>query len=77
MQSAVLTGARMEAIARAFGNSLKVAFERRYEWAPRQRDFIINGKPGISEYEYEAVVARFGTVGIRGPSRGTAKEGKI
>lgn len=46
--------ARMEAIAGALGDSVQAAFDRWHEWASRQRDFIINGKPGITEEEYEA-----------------------
>jgi hypothetical protein len=31
----------------------------------RQRDFIINGKPGITEDEYEEVTQRFAAAGIK------------
>jgi hypothetical protein len=55
----------MEAIAGALGNSLQMAFDRWHEWASHQRDFIINGKPGITEEEYEAVSHRFAAVGIK------------
>jgi len=65
IHSAVLAGARIEAIAGALGNSLQVAFDLWHEWATRQRDFIVDGKPGIMEDEYEAVVRRFAAVGIR------------
>jgi hypothetical protein len=65
IHSAVLAGARMECIAGALGNSLQVAFDRWHEWASRQRDFIISGKPGITEDEYEAVARRFAAVGIK------------
>jgi hypothetical protein len=64
IHGAVLAGARMEAIAGAVGDSLQVAFDRWHEWASRQRDFIVNGKPGIAEDEYEAVVRRFAAAGI-------------
>jgi hypothetical protein len=64
IHSAVLEGARMEAIVGALGNSLQVAFDRWHEWASRQRDFIINGNPGITEDEDEAVARRFAAVGI-------------
>ena len=67
IHSAVLAGARIEAIAGALGNSLQVAFDRWHEWATRQRDFIVGGKPGIMEDEYEAVVRQFAAVGI-GPA---------
>ncbi len=65
IHSAVLAGARMESIAGALGNSLQVAFDRWHEWAKGQRDFIINGRPGITEEEYEAVARRFAAVGIK------------
>ncbi len=44
IHSAVLAGARMEAVAGALGDSLQVAFDRWHEWASHQSDFIINGK---------------------------------
>ena len=53
----------MQAITGALGNSLQVAFDRWQEWALGQRDFIIDGKPGIAQNEYEAVAT---TVRIRG-----------
>jgi hypothetical protein len=65
IHDAVMAGARMDAIAGAFGESLQVAFDRWHEWASRQRDFIINDKPGVSEHEYEAVARWFATVGIK------------
>jgi len=64
IHGAVLAGVRMEAMAGALGDSLQVAFDCWHEWASRQRDFIINGKPGITEEEYEAVARRFAAVGI-------------
>ena len=48
IHSAVLADAKMDAVAGAFGNSLQVTFDRWHEWASRQRDFIVNGKPGIT-----------------------------
>jgi hypothetical protein len=68
IHSAVLACARMEAIAGALGNSLQVAFDRWHEWASTQRDLIVNGKPGITEDEYEAVARRFAAVGIKPPT---------
>ena len=65
IHSAVLAGARMEAIAGALGNSLQVAFDRWHEWASRQRDFITDGKPGVTENEFETVAQRFAAVGIK------------
>jgi hypothetical protein len=64
IHGAVLAGTRMEAIAGALGSSLQVAFDRWHEWASRQRDFIINGEPGITEEDYEAVARRFAAVGV-------------
>src|ERR1700683_3464968 len=55
IHSAMLAGARPEAVAGALGNSLQVAFDRWHEWALHQRDFIAGGKPGISAEEYETV----------------------
>jgi hypothetical protein len=40
IHSAMLAGARPEAIQGALGNSLQVAFDRWHEWALRQRDFV-------------------------------------
>jgi hypothetical protein len=64
IHGAALAGARMEAIAGALGDSLQVAFDRWHEWASRQRDFIVNGNPSITEEEYEAVARRFAAAGI-------------
>jgi hypothetical protein len=68
IHSAVLAGARMETIAGALGNSLQVAFDRWHEWASRQRDFVVNGKPGIAEDEYQTVMRRFTGIGIEAPT---------
>lgn len=67
IHGAMLAGPRPEAVAGALGNSLQVVFERWHEWASRQRDSIVNGKPGITEDEYEAVARRFAAVGITSP----------
>jgi hypothetical protein len=64
IHSAVLAGARMEAIAGALGSSIQEAFDRWHEWALRERDFITGGRPGITEDEYEAVAQRFAALGI-------------
>jgi hypothetical protein len=72
IHSAVLAGAKMEAVAGALGNSLQVAFDRWHEWALRQRDFTIDGKPGITEEEYEAVARRFASLGIMSSERGAS-----
>ena len=60
IHGAILAGARPEAVAGALGDSVEAAFERWHEWAVRQRDFVIGGKPGITAEEYEAVARRFG-----------------
>ena len=67
IHGAMLAGAKPEAVAGALGNSLQAAFERWHEWASRQRDFIVNGEPGITEDEYQAVARRFAAVGIGPP----------
>lgn len=64
IHGAMLVGAKPEAVAGALGNSLQVAFERWHEWAARQRDFIIGGKPGITAEEYDTVARRFAALGI-------------
>ena len=64
IHGAILAGARMEAIPGALGNTLQVAFDRWHEWATGQRDFIVNGKPGITEDEYQAVARQFAAAGI-------------
>ena len=64
IHGAMLAGAKPEAVAGALGNSLQVAFDRWHDWASRQRDFIINGKPGVTEDEYQVVERRFAAVGI-------------
>jgi hypothetical protein len=67
IHGAMLAGAKPEAVAGARGNSLQVVFERWQEWASRQRDFIVNGEPGVTQDEYEAVARRFAAVGITPP----------
>jgi len=60
IHGAMLAGAKPEAVAGALGSSIDEAYRRWHEWASVQRDFICNGKPGITEGEYEAVARRFG-----------------
>jgi hypothetical protein len=64
IHGAMLAGARPEAVARALGNSLDVAFQRWHEWATQQRDLIVGGKPGITQNEYEMVARGFAAAGI-------------
>ena len=63
IHGAILAGAKPEAVVGALGNSLEVAFERWHEWASRQREVVIDGRPGIPEDEYETVARRFAAAG--------------
>jgi hypothetical protein len=65
IHGALLAGAKPEAVAGALGNSLQAAFEQWHEWASRQRDFIFNCKPGITQEEYKELAERFATLGIK------------
>jgi len=64
IHGAILAGTRPEAVAGALGDTVEATFDRWREWAQRQRDFISNGKPGITPREYEAVACRFVSTGI-------------
>lgn len=59
IHGAMLAGAKPGAVAGALGSSVEVAYERWHDWAERQRAFIVNGKPGITEDEFEAIERRF------------------
>lgn len=65
IHGAMRAGAKPEAVAGALGSSIDEAYRRWHEWASVQRDFICNGKPGITEGEYEAVARRFAALGIK------------
>ncbi|MFI5064949.1 MAG: hypothetical protein ACHP9Z_13385 [Streptosporangiales bacterium] len=67
IHGAMLAGARPEAVAAALGNNLDVAYQHWYEWAQVQRDFIISGKPGITQDEYDTVAQRFNESGALDP----------
>jgi hypothetical protein len=69
IHGAMLAGARPEAVAAALGNSLDVAFQRWHEWARGQREFVYNGKLGITQEEYDVVAERFVAVGITESNR--------
>jgi hypothetical protein len=60
IHSAMLAGARPEAIQGALGNILQVAFERWHEWALHQRDLIVGG-----EARHHDRRVRGGCAGIR------------
>jgi hypothetical protein len=63
IHSAMLAGARPEAVAGALGESIDVAYQLWHEWATRQRDFVAGGTLGITQDEYNAVAERFAAVG--------------
>jgi hypothetical protein len=67
IHGAMLAGARPEVVAAALGNSLEVAFQRWHEWARGQREFVSDGKPGITQEEYDVVAGWFAAVGITHP----------
>jgi hypothetical protein len=58
IHSAMKAGAEPVAVARACGLDVDGAYQRWNEWAVVQRDFVINGRPGISHEEYESVAGR-------------------
>lgn len=62
IHGAMIAGARPEAVAGACGTSPDTVFKRWNSWATVQRDFIVNGKPGITARDYETVRLRFGAV---------------
>ena len=59
IHSAILAGARPEAVAGALGNTVEVAFDRWHDWAIRHRDFIIGGKPAMTGEEFDLVASKF------------------
>jgi hypothetical protein len=63
IHSAMLAGARPDAVAGAFGDTVEATFDRWHAWAMVQRDFIVGDKPGITTDEYETVARRFAAVG--------------
>ncbi len=64
IHGAILAGARPEAVAGAFGDSIDVAFECWHEWALVQRDNIVGGRPGITAEEYDKIALRFAATGL-------------
>ena len=55
IHSAMIAGAQPDAVARACGLDVNETFERWNDWAIVQRDFVINGKPGITTDDYESI----------------------
>jgi hypothetical protein len=58
IHSAILAGARPEAVAGALGDTVEATFDRWHEWAIQQRDFITDGRPGVTAAEYDVVANR-------------------
>lgn len=65
IHGAILAGAHPEAVAGALGEDVEVTFDRWNEWARRQRDFVLAGKPGITAEEYDMVACGFVAAGVR------------
>jgi hypothetical protein len=65
IHGAIVAGAHPEAIAGALGDSVEVTFNRWREWALRQRDFIVAGKPGVTAEDYDTVAHRFAAAGLK------------
>ena len=63
IHGAMLAGARPEAVAGAFGDTIEATFACWRAWALVHRDFIVGDKPGITTDEYEIVARRFAAVG--------------
>jgi hypothetical protein len=61
IHSAMLAGARPEAVAGALGDTVEATFDLWHEWAQHQRDFIIGKEPGITADEYDTVSRGFAT----------------
>ena len=55
-------------MAGALGETVEATFARWHEWALRQRDFIISGRPGITMQEYRAVARGFAALGNELPT---------
>ena len=64
IHSAILAGARPEAVAGALGETVEMTFGLWHAWAAVQRDFLVHGKPGITAEEYDAVAGRFAKKGV-------------
>lgn len=62
IHSAILAGAGPEAVAGALGERVEDVFDRWHEWALRQRDFIVVGRPAITGQEFELVKSKFTNV---------------
>jgi hypothetical protein len=64
IHGAILAGARPEAVAGAFGDTVVATFDLWHGWALRQRDFIMDGRPGIAMDEYDTVAQSFARIGV-------------
>jgi hypothetical protein len=64
IHGAMLAGAKPEAVGAALGSSLDETYRLWHEWASRQRNFVIGGKLGIRDDEYETVARRFAAIGM-------------
>lgn len=65
IHSAMLAGARPEAVAGALGDSLGTTFQRWHRWAIQQRELIFGSRPGITQDEYGAVASASPSQGSR------------
>jgi len=63
IHSAILAGARPEAVAGALGDSPQATYHCWHKWASRQRSFIVREAPGISAVEYDLITQRFAASG--------------
>jgi hypothetical protein len=60
----ILAGARPDAVAGALGDTVVATFDLWHGWALRQRDFIMDGRPGIAMDEYDTVAQSFARAGV-------------
>jgi hypothetical protein len=63
IHSAMLAGARPDAVAAALGDSVDAAYQHWHQWATRQRNVIVGARPGVTEDEFNVVAERFADIG--------------